>query len=317
MIKYKKEQQVLDIAGLSIGGQPGQWPTVMCGSIFYDGHKIVKDGIEGLFDEGAARELLGQEAVLAEQFGLQRMPDVVGDTPKALIRYVEFVLGLVAGPILVDSASMRTLIETFEYFKGSEVMDRLVLSPIDGHTQPDQFDAIKACGVKHALMMVFSPTAVTPEQKLELLLGADWQTALDSDTNGDGLLAKTKAAGIENILVDVGVIDMMGTAWSALSIAEINQKLGLPTGCAPANALFSWQRTHRDTLKNPVQTAAAGAAAYSAPIYQGADFLLYGPISCAEWAYPACAVSDALMAYGNRLNGVKPKSKIHPLYKLK
>ena len=309
MQKYETEQQVFEIDGVTFGGQPGQHPTVLCGSIFYDGHKIVSDGVEGVFDEGAARELLLAEAEYAEQFGLQRMPDVIGDTPKALIRYTEFVLDTVSGPILVDSASIDTLVATFEYFSHSEVMARLVLSPLDRHTQPEHYEALAAYGVKNALMMVFSPTAVKPKQKLELLLG--------KGTEETGLLAKAREAGIENLLVDVGVIDMMGTAWSAMSILEVNRALGLPTGCAPANALFSWQRTHRDSLSTDRQTAAAGAAVYASTIFSGANFLLYGPMSCAEWAFPACAVSDALMAYGNRLHGIKPTDKSHPLFKLK
>jgi tetrahydromethanopterin S-methyltransferase subunit H len=289
----------------------------MCGSIFYDGHKIVKNSAEGIFDEGAARELLVNEGLFLEEFGLQRMPDVVGDTSTALIKYVKFVLDVIDGPMLVDSSSVRTLIETFNYFKGSEVMDRLVYSPIDEHTTPEHCEAIRSSGVKNALLMVFTPTAVTPEQKFELLLGRNWAAALENDTDGDGLLAKAKSAGIEKLMVDVGVIDLQGTAWSAMSISEVNKKLGLPTGCAPANALFSWQRTHKDALKTGQQTVAAGAAVYTSTIYRGANFLLYGPIRCAEWAYPACAVGDALMAYGNRLNGIRPKEKTHPLFKLK
>ena len=310
MRRFETDQTSFEIAGVHFGGQPGEWPTVMCGSIFYDGHKVVSDAVAGVFDMGAARELLNAEASLVEQFGLQRMPDVVGDTPQALIRYVEFVLELIDGPILVDSASIQTLLETFRHFRGSECLDRLVFSPIDVHTTEEQFAIIKECQVKNALLMAFSPNAVTPQQKMELLLGAD-------GLPGNSLLAKAAAAGIERLLVDVGVIDLQGTAWSAMSIELAKQTLGLPTGCAPANALFSWQRTHSDVLSTSQQTAAAGAAVYSSTVYAGADFLLYGPMRCAEWAYPACAVADSLMAYGNRLQGIRPGDKSHPLYKLK
>ncbi|MDR0472267.1 MAG: hypothetical protein LBH43_01130 [Treponema sp.] len=317
MRKYDKKQDVFDIAGVSIGGQPGQNPSVMCGSIFYDGHKIVTDASEGIFDKAAARDLLENEKSQVDQFGLQRMPDVVGNTGTALINYVKFIIDTISGPMLVDSASIKALIETFEYFKGSAEMDRLVFSPIDGNTKPEHFAAIKAAGVKSALLMVFSPTAVTPDQKFDLLLGRNWQDALKTGAVGDGLLKKAKDAGIENLMLDVGVIDLQGTAWSAMAISSIKQSIGLPTGCAPANALFSWQRTHKDTLKTPQQTTATGAAVYSSIIYMGGDFVLYGPMRCADWAYPACAVSNALMAYGNKLNGVRPKDRTHPLFKLK
>jgi tetrahydromethanopterin S-methyltransferase subunit H len=282
----------------------------MCGSIFYDGHKIVKDAVAGTFDEVAARELFDDEKKLLDDFGLQRMPDVIGDTVEALTKHVDFVLEVVKEPILVDSASAATLLETFKRYSGSEVMERLVYSPVDLHTSDEQFAEIKRLKIKNALVLAFSPMAIKPEQKLEVLLGKEWG---DNKFSPDSLVIKSENAGIENMLIDVGVIDLQGTAWSAMSIVEVKEHIGLPAGCATSNALFSWQRTHKDTLKNSSQKVATGAAIYSAITYSGADFVLYGPLNCAQWAYPAIAVSDALVAYGNRLSGIRPKTATHPL----
>lgn len=43
MFRFDKEQEVLDIAGVKIGGQPGEYPTVLAGTIFYGGHNIISD----------------------------------------------------------------------------------------------------------------------------------------------------------------------------------------------------------------------------------------------------------------------------------
>jgi len=43
MFRFDKEQTVLDIAGVKCGGQPGEYPTVIAGTIFYGGHKIIED----------------------------------------------------------------------------------------------------------------------------------------------------------------------------------------------------------------------------------------------------------------------------------
>jgi tetrahydromethanopterin S-methyltransferase subunit H len=317
MYKFEKEQIVVQFGDVLIGGQPGQYATTMCGSIFYGGHKLVKDGIEGEFDKVEAKELLDMEGELCRQFGLQRMPDVVGDTAKALIKYVDFVLENTDSPMLVDSASIATLHETFRHFSGSSVMDRLVYSPIDVHHADEQFSALKGLGIKNALILAFSPTAVMPEQKLELLLGKEWKTSIENGIEGNGLISKAKGIGIENLIVDVGVIDLQGAAWSAISIKLVKEKLGFPAGCAPANALFSWQRNNKDRLKTPQQTSAAGAAVYSSTVYWGANFALYGPMRVCDWAYPAIATTDALVAYGARLSGTRPKEKTHPLFNLK
>jgi len=43
LFKFGRKQEVFDIGGVKIGGQPGELPTVLIGSIFHEGHKIVKD----------------------------------------------------------------------------------------------------------------------------------------------------------------------------------------------------------------------------------------------------------------------------------
>lgn len=34
MFKFDKEQTVFDFGGVKMGGQPGEYPTVLCGTIF-------------------------------------------------------------------------------------------------------------------------------------------------------------------------------------------------------------------------------------------------------------------------------------------
>ena len=43
MFKFEKEQTVHDFSGTKIGGQPGEYPTVLGASIFYNKHEVVLD----------------------------------------------------------------------------------------------------------------------------------------------------------------------------------------------------------------------------------------------------------------------------------
>ena len=54
MFRFDKEQVVIDVAGVKVGGQPGEYPTVLAGTIFYGGHKIISDEKAGVFDKDAA-----------------------------------------------------------------------------------------------------------------------------------------------------------------------------------------------------------------------------------------------------------------------
>ena len=54
LLRFRAEQQTFDIGGIAVGGCPGVVPTVLVGTIFYHGHKIVTDETRGEFQVDAA-----------------------------------------------------------------------------------------------------------------------------------------------------------------------------------------------------------------------------------------------------------------------
>ena len=40
MFSFTKEQDILDISGIKIGGQPGLYPTVLFGGLFFKGARV-------------------------------------------------------------------------------------------------------------------------------------------------------------------------------------------------------------------------------------------------------------------------------------
>ena len=51
MLKFDKEQKVLQIGKVKIGGQPGVNPIVLVGSVFYRNHEALLDEKTGKIDE--------------------------------------------------------------------------------------------------------------------------------------------------------------------------------------------------------------------------------------------------------------------------
>ncbi|MFX1355423.1 MAG: tetrahydromethanopterin S-methyltransferase subunit H, partial [Promethearchaeota archaeon] len=150
-----------------------------------------------------------------------------------------------------------------------------------------------------AILLAFSMKAMKPLRKIELL---------ETD-----LIRAAKSADIENILIDTGVMDVASVSWASLAIHEIKERFGYPTGCAPANALYTWEKM-KALGKASFQAAASSVLSITRLL--GADFCLYGPISNSTWVYPAIASIDGLIAYGNRMKGLRPITNIHPLFKI-
>lgn len=298
MFELTAEQKIYDIGGVRVGGRPGENPTVLIGSMFFRGHKIVSDPEKGVFDRQKARDLLDREAELSAQTGNPRIIDVIGDTGQALINYVEWVAANTSSPILVDSALPKTRMETIRHFAKTEVAPRLIYNSLEGHYKEEELECIKECGIKSAVVLPLTTKAIKPKARVKLLK--------------DNMIPAAERAGLENLLIDAGVLDIPSVGWATQTILDIKQDLGYPCGCAPSNAIYLWQKL-RD--RGTPAFEATAALVYGLPLCWGGNFILYGPTRNASWVYPACAAVDAMLAYGAMNLGVRP-DKGHPLYKI-
>ena len=50
MYKFSSQQKVHEVGKVKVGGQPGELPTFLIGSIFWLGQKMVQDANKGIFD---------------------------------------------------------------------------------------------------------------------------------------------------------------------------------------------------------------------------------------------------------------------------
>lgn len=299
MFKFNTPQHVYQIGSVHVGGQPGEFPTVLIGSIFYNKHHIVHDAQRGLFNEEKARQQIQRETEVAATTGCQRIIDPIGETGAALINYISFCAALTNAPILVDSPVPAARLEVLRHFAGSDIMPRLIYNSIAEDYTEQELACIKECGVKTAIVLAFSTAAMRPKDRIALL--------------NKKLLPAAKQAGVENILIDAGVLDIPSVSWAARTIYEIKEMFGFPAGCAPANALFMWEKVRQH---GTTAFQAAAISVYALAQAHGADFIFYGPMRFAPWVYPACAAMDAMLAYEGRFSGIRPATNNHPLFKI-
>ena len=299
MLKFTAEQKTYTIAGVEVGGQPGQRPTLLIGSIFFSGHKIVKDNLKGVFDKDKARALLDADAEASARTGNPRFIDVIGDTGPALINYLEFVAGTPTRRCWSTPSRSRCGWRRCVTSRAPKSRRGWSTTPSLKTTPRKRSTACVRAASRAASSWPSAPPRPKPKQRIKLLT--------------ETLLPVAARAGIENILVDPGVLDIASIGWTALAIRDIKETLGYPCGCAPSNALFTWEK-----LRSQGQPAfeAAAAATFTLTQTQGADFVHYGPIRNAPWVYQAVATADAMTAYAGRITGVRPVSDVHPLYRI-
>ncbi len=306
MFRFKREQSVVNVGGVKLGGQPGELPTVLCGTIFYQGHKIVKDEEAGLFDREIAEGLVARQAELAEETGCPAVLHLYARTSKAFEKYLDFAETAWGGPLIIDSADFAVRASAAGLVSELGYADKAIYNSISLATTDEEAEAIRDSEIDSAILLAYNPAEPGVEGSLKVL-----------ETGGavreKGLIPLARELGFANLLVDPGALPLGSGAGAALRFSVVAKaRLGLPVGSGIHNAVstWAWLREKEKTARRCCDAAAAAMQLLSA-----ADFLLYGPIENADFIFPAAVMADILIAEAVRDLDVQPEAG-HSLHRL-
>lgn len=306
MFRFRREQSITNIAGIKFGGQPGELPTVLCGTIFYQGHGIVQDEERGVFDLDRAAALVNRQSDLSEETGNPAVIHIYARTSQAFERYLDFIEETWGGPFIVDSADPVVRSNTAELVSEMGYADRAIYNSISLATSDEEANALKASEVDSAIILAYNPTDSSVEGSLKALeTGASLKET--------GLMDLARGLGITNMLIDPGVMPLGSGAGSALRFSVVAKaRFGLPVGSGIHNAVSAWPWLKgRD--KGTKRCCDGSAAAMQ--LLSAGDFLLYGPIENADFIFPVAAMADILVAEAVRDLEVWPDPE-HPIHRL-
>ena len=306
MYRFKRNQTTVNVAGVKVGGQPGELPTVLCGTIFYQGQRIVQDAELGIFDRAKAERLAARQAELSEETGCPAMLHIYARTAAALERYLGFAEAVWSGPLIIDSADPAVRAAGAALVSELGYADRTVYNSISLATDETEARAIGDSEVDSAVLLGYNPAEPGVDGSIKVL-----------ETGGSvkekGLIPLARELGIFNLLIDPGVVPLGSGAGAALRFCvAAKARLGLPVGSGIHNALSAWPWLKEKDLG---VRRCCDAAAAAMQLLAAADFLLYGPIENAEFIFPAAAMADILVAEAVRDLDVLPQPG-HPLGRL-
>jgi tetrahydromethanopterin S-methyltransferase subunit H len=298
LLQFRAPQEQLQIGGIKVGGPPGVRPTVLIGTIFYHGHKIVVHEGRGEFVENEAEKLIHAQMAWAERTGNPCMLDVVGATPQAMQRHLAFAASVTDMPLLIDGTTTEVRRAGLEYMARAGLADRAVYNSIQPDILDEELDAICQARVRSAIILTYY---------LKDFTAAGRVTAVRE------LVPRARKAGIDKLLIDTCVLDLatLGQAWSA--IFEVKNEFGLPAGGGVHNAVAMWRGLRSKMGPEAKHPCVAAVAAASAAV--GADFLLYGPIEDAPYVFPAVAMTDTALSQLAMEKGIRPE-KGHPRFRV-
>lgn len=269
MLKFP-EAKVFEISGIKIGGNPGETRTLLIGSIFYKGHKIVEDEKRGIFNKELAEKLIKEQEELSDKTELPAILDVVAMSKEAMEKYIDFVSSVTQKPFLIDSATADVKIKAIEHAKEVGLENRVIYNSITPEVKEKELIALKESSIESAIVLTYTMNILSSKARVEVL---------------QKLLPKLENAGIKKPLIDTFVMDVPSLPSAVKAGVEIKKTYGFPCGSGAHNAIASW-RGIRNLLGKESEKSAL-IIANTMQIIFGLDFILYGPIEDAKLIFPA------------------------------
>jgi tetrahydromethanopterin S-methyltransferase subunit H len=226
------------------------------------------------------------------------MFDVVGATPEAIQKHLEFAAGVTEQPLLIDGTTSDVRLAGLEYAVQAGIVDRVVYNSIQPEIGDDELQALQDAGVKSAILLTYYMKDFTASGRVQCVRE---------------LLPRLQEAGVHQLMVDTCVLDLatMGSACSAMF--DIKNEMGLPAGGGVHNAVAMWRGLKKKMGDHAYEPCMASAAA--AAVAMGADFVLYGPVEDAKYVFPAVAMTDTALSQLMMERGIRPE-KDHPRYRV-
>jgi len=298
MFEFKAEQKKFKIGKVNVGGLPGERPTVLIGSIFYHKQKIVLDVNKGDFNREKAEELIKLQEEFSDKTGNPCMLDVIGATPEAMRKALDFTAGITETPIVMDGTSPVVRVAGLEYVKESGLSSRVVYSSLTPEFKPEEVDKIREVGVESAILLAYNIREFTTEGRVKTI---------------KKLLPISSDAGVNKPLIDTCVLDVPSLGQACKAIFLLKDELGLPVGCGAHNAIGTWRGLKKKMGEQTLKPSVASSMAITAMV--GADFILYGPIESASYVFPAVAMVDVahsqlLIEKGKKIGAEHPRYKV-------
>lgn len=303
MLKLNRKQEVYKIGGVKVGGQPGENPTFLLGTMFYNGHKIIEDRKTAKFDKKRAEELINKQETLSDQTGVPGGLDLVANSTFEIEKYIEFVTSVTDMPFSIDIWTVEPKLGGAKYIAEHGLADKAIYSSIAPWSKDirKEIDTLKVLKLKNAILVAFDMADKSVEARVRLL--------------DEKLLPWAKEAGFTNFLLDTAVLTIPSISYSCLSNQRLKEKYGCPTGCAPSNGTDILKKEAEQKWEK-VGFHGLDSAAHALGAFLWNDWLLYGAIESAKWMFPAVAMANVLQATLEFSPKDLPADPNHPLNKL-
>ncbi|MFQ6014298.1 MAG: tetrahydromethanopterin S-methyltransferase [Anaerolineae bacterium] len=300
MFRFDRRQKVWSIAGIKVGGQPGENPPLLMANMFQRGDKLLKSRKKLLFDRVKARERIRELEAMSSATGVPALVGLVAPTLEEMRAYSELFLGESDKlPFGIDTWTEKARRQAARYVAEIGMQERFLYNSITAWDEdiPDQVQELKDLGIKHVILQPFDMEDKRASGRIKSL-----RQMLEVVHEGD----------FESVLVDTTVMNLPAHGFSLTANRLVKEEFGLPAGNAPANGSYMWKECLLQWGARAFRGMDAGLHALSVVLWS--DWLIYGPMTGTKRIFAAVAAATAVLSIMAYEEGAPlPESESHPL----
>ncbi len=286
MFSFTQEQITYDLEGIKVGGQPGVYPTLMVGTIFYE------DQFENpKREQKKAVELINKQDELSRKTSIPSLVDIFIYEKEEIEWKVDFALENIEGIFSLDMPESEVRIEVLNHLGEIGALDNVIYNSLNLGVTEKEIEKLEENTPNGAVLLGYNPQKNNTQGRVDIIKdgGALMQ---------EGLLPLAREAGIEYLLLDTAATPFGEKACESLrAVPVFKNEFGLPTGCSFHNTVESWKWLKEYESEEKVFET-LDTAIDNLPVLLGADFIYYGPIDNAALALPNMTMVNKLIAEG-------------------
>ena len=304
MFSYTKEQATFELETIKVGGEPGQFPTMMVGTVFYEGQFKEPEK-----SKEKVKTLIERQKKMSEKTSIPSLVDFFIYEKEEVEWKIDFALQNTEGYFSLDMPESEVRIEALKYLDEKDALSRVIYNSFNLGVTEEELEVLEEKTPSAAIMLAYNPQSNNTQGRLDILTNGG--NLLD-----EGLLTMAQDIGIEKTFLDTAATPFdEGACETIRSIPVFKSELGLPVGCAFHNTVEAWQWLEEYEDKKYVMDA-LDTGIDGLPVLLGADFIYYGPIENSRLSFPYIAMVDKLIAEGAEDYFGQEIDKDHPYYKL-
>ncbi|MFH0815274.1 MAG: hypothetical protein V1934_00440 [Methanobacteriota archaeon] len=306
MFGFATEQKKFKVMGAVFGGQPGENPTILFGTVLF-GKKYLALGAP---EKEEVRGFIAQQGEYAKLTGNPAVVDVFIDSMERVAERLELVASAWDGPFSLDVPESEVRIEALKHCAKTGLLDRAIYNSLNLGVTEDEIKTLAKHTPAAVICLAYNPKDFSTDGRLAMLKSGGG--ILDK-----GLVQTANDIGADNLLLDTGATPFEHSAAECLrAIPVFKHEFGRPVGCAIHNTVESWLWMKAWRKEHKAQYELCDAGSNLMPILMGASYCVYGPMRNAPMVFPAAAMADKFVSEGAEdYFGVAP-AEGHPRRKL-